>query len=185
MYDYLAPDCYFNKMIIGTKSEADIDDEVKLKIKQLTEEQQKLKEVFLSKELALQKEIDQLAGVSVKCASKVYLKKEPDTTGSVGSANSSKSGISLGNKTDKTALGVSDMSLVFKKELKFTGQIGSPKDTSKLPFSSFAHQIENAKKKNYSDPEICEATIKAINPDLNLESYLDGKTNLTLRSKTV
>ena len=43
---------------MSTKSEADIDDEVKLKIKQLTEEQQKLKEVFLSKELALQKEID-------------------------------------------------------------------------------------------------------------------------------
>ena len=36
-------------MIMGTKSEADIDDEVKLEMKQLTEEQQKLKEVFLSK----------------------------------------------------------------------------------------------------------------------------------------
>ena len=46
---------------MGTKSEADIDAEVKLKTKQLTEEQQKLKEVFLSK---VQKEIDQLAGVS-------------------------------------------------------------------------------------------------------------------------
>ena len=45
-------------MIMGTKSEADIDDEVKLKIKQLTVEQQNLKKVFLSKELALQKEID-------------------------------------------------------------------------------------------------------------------------------
>ena len=45
-------------LIMSTKSEADIDDEVKLKIKQLTEEQQKLKEVFLSKELALQKETD-------------------------------------------------------------------------------------------------------------------------------
>ena len=115
-----------------TESEADIDDEVKPKIKQLTEEQQKLKEVFLSNELELQKETDQLAGVLEKCTSKVSVKKEPGTAESVGSANSAKSGISFGNKTDKTALGLSDMSLVFKKELNFKGQIGSPKDTSKL-----------------------------------------------------
>ena len=101
---------------MGTKSEADIDDEVKLKIKQLTEEQQKLKEVFLSNESALQKEIEQLAGVSEKCTSKVSVKKEPGTAESVGSASSSRSGKSLGKKTDKTALGVSDISLVFKKE---------------------------------------------------------------------
>ena len=169
---------------MSTKSEADINDEVKLKIKQLTEEQQKLKEVFLSKDLVLQKEIDQLAGVSEKCTSKVFVKKEPGERGtaeSVGSANSSKSGKSLGNKTDKTALGISDIPLVFKKELKFTGQIGSPKDTNKLSFSSLAHQIENAKKKKkYSDQEICEATIRAISPGLNLRSYLEGKTDITL-----
>ena len=103
MSEYLALKDYLNKVIMSTKSEADIDDEVKLKIKQLTEEQQKLKEVFLSKELALQKEIDQLAGVSEKCTSKVFVEKEPGTAESVGSANSSKSGKSLGNKTDKTA----------------------------------------------------------------------------------
>ena len=49
MSEYLALKDYLNKVIMGTKSEADIDDEVKLKIKKLTEEQQKLKEVFLSK----------------------------------------------------------------------------------------------------------------------------------------
>ena len=48
MSEYLASKDYLNKVIMGTKSEADIDDEVTLKIKQLTEEQQKLKEVFLS-----------------------------------------------------------------------------------------------------------------------------------------
>ena len=36
------------------------------------------------------------------------------------------------------------------------------------------------KKKNHSDQEICEATIKAISPGLNLRSYLEGKTDLTL-----
>ena len=65
------------------------------------------------------------AGVSEKSASKVSVKKEPGTVESVGSANSSKSRISLGNKTNETTLGVSDMSLVFKKELKFTCQIDS------------------------------------------------------------
>ena len=104
MSEYLALKDYLNKVIMSTKSAADIDDEVKLKIKQLTEEQQKFKEVFLSKELALQKEIDQLAGVSEKCTSKVFVKKEPGTAESVGSANNSKSGKSLGNKTDKTAV---------------------------------------------------------------------------------
>ena len=180
MSEYLALKDYLNKVIMRTKSESDIDDEVKLKIKHLTEEQQTLKEVFLSKESVLQKEMDQLAGVSEKCTSKVCVRKEPGTAESVGSANSSKSGISLGNKTDKTVLGVSDLSLVFKKELKFTGQISSPKDTSKLSFSSLAHQIENSKKKNYSDQEICEAIIKAISPGQNLRSYLEGKTDLTL-----
>ena len=53
MSEYLVLKDYLSKVIIGTKSETDIDDKVKLKIKQLTEEQQKLKEVFLSKELAL------------------------------------------------------------------------------------------------------------------------------------
>ena len=134
--EYLASKDYLNKVIMGTKSETDIDDEVKLKIKQLTEEQQKLEEVFLSKELALQKEIDHLAGVSEKCTSKIFVKKEPGTAESVRSAKSSKSGKSLGSKTDKTALGVSDIPLVFKKELKFTGLIGSPKDTSKLSFQA-------------------------------------------------
>ena len=37
MSEYLALKDYLNKMIMGTKSEADINDEVKLKIKQLTE----------------------------------------------------------------------------------------------------------------------------------------------------
>ena len=78
----------------------------------------------------------------------------PRFSSSVGSANSSESEISLGNKTDKTALSVS--------ELNFTGQIRSPKDISKLSFSSSVHQIGNAKNKNYSDLEICEATIKAM-----------------------
>ena len=130
MSEYLALKDYLNKVIMSTKSEVDIDDEVKLKTKQLTEEQQKLKEVFLSKELALQKEIDQLAGVSEKCTSKVFVKKEPGEPGtaeSVGSANSSKSGKSLGNKTDKTALGVSDIPLVFKKELKSQVRLVAPR----------------------------------------------------------
>ena len=86
----------------------------------------------------------------------------PRFSSSVGSADSSEGEISLGNKTDKTALSVSDMSLVFRKELNFTGQIRSPKDISKLSFSSSVHQIGNAKNKNYSDLEICEATIKAM-----------------------
>ena len=56
----------------------------------------------------------------------------------------------------------------------------APRIPGKVSFSSLAHQIENARKKNESDQEICEATIKAISPGLNLRSYLEGETDLTL-----
>ena len=50
----------------------------------------------------------------------------------------------------------------------------------RLSFSSLVYQIENGLKNDYTKDEIKEAVIKAINPALSLESYLEGKPDLTL-----
>ena len=49
-----------------------------------------------------------------------------------------------------------------------------------MSFSLLVHQIENGLKNDYTEDEIKEAVIKAINPALSLRSYLEGKADLTL-----
>ena len=68
----------------------------------------------------------------------------------------------------------------FKRDFKISGQIGdvSPKD--RLSFSLLVHHIENGLKNDYTEDEIKEAVIKAINLALSLRSYLEGKVDLTL-----
>lgn len=68
----------------------------------------------------------------------------------------------------------------FKRDFKISGQIGDVSQKDRLSFSSLAHQIENGLKNDYSEDEIKEAVIKAINPALSLRSYLEGKADLTL-----
>ena len=52
----------------------------------------------------------------------------------------------------------------------------------RLTFSSLVFQIQNGKKKGYSETEICDAVVKSIVPDLSLRTYLEGKSDLTLVS---
>ena len=68
----------------------------------------------------------------------------------------------------------------FKRDFKISGQIGDVSQKDRLSFSSLAHQIENGLKNDYTEDEIKEAVIKAINPALSLRSYLEGKADLTL-----
>ena len=68
----------------------------------------------------------------------------------------------------------------FKRDFKISGQIGDVSQKDRLSFSSLAHQIENGLKNYYTEDEIKEAVIKAINPALSLRSYLEGKADLTL-----
>ena len=60
------------------------------------------------------------------------------------------------------------------------GQIGDVSQKDRLSFSLLVHQIENGLKNDYTEDEIKEAVIKAINPALSLRSYLEGKVDLTL-----
>ena len=68
----------------------------------------------------------------------------------------------------------------FKRDFKISGQIGDVSQKDRLSFSSLVHQIENGLKNDYTEDEIKEAVIKAINPALSLRSYLEGKADLTL-----
>ncbi|XP_068115048.1 uncharacterized protein [Hyperolius riggenbachi] len=70
--------------------------------------------------------------------------------------------------------------LQWGREFKISGQIGQPSQKDKLTFSSLAHQIEQGISKGFPEIEIVDAVIRAIAPDLQLRSYLEGKTNLTL-----
>ena len=68
----------------------------------------------------------------------------------------------------------------FKRDFKILGQIGDVSQRDRLSFSSLVHQIEHGLKNDYTEDEIKEAVIKAINPALSLRSYLEGKVDLTL-----
>lgn len=72
------------------------------------------------------------------------------------------------------------LTLPWGREFKIAGQIGEPGQKDKLTFSSLAHQIEQGISKGVPEIEIVDAVIRAIAPGLQLRSYLEGKTNLTL-----
>ena len=68
----------------------------------------------------------------------------------------------------------------FKRDFKISGQIGDVSQKDRLSFSSLVHQIESGLKNDFTEDEIKEAVIKAINPALSLRRYLEGKADLTL-----
>ena len=71
---------------------------------------------------------------------------------------------------------------LFRKELRISGQIGELNQKDRLSFSSLNHQIEAALVKGYSEVEVIESVVRAINPGLRLRSYLENLPNLTLSS---
>lgn len=83
----------------------------------------------------------------------------------------------------KRANEVSDLKRLLRKELKIQGNVGKPGQKETLTFSSLAFQIESAEKKGYGEEDIIAAVIKAINPDIELRSYLErrmGDLSLTM-----
>lgn len=69
---------------------------------------------------------------------------------------------------------------VWHREFKISGFIGEPGQRDRLTFSSLARQIESGLNKGYPENEIVDSVIRAITPGLQLRSYLEGKTDLTL-----
>lgn len=77
--------------------------------------------------------------------------------------------------------GQSATSLVGRwKELKLSGQIGSPGQKDKLTYSALSFQMESARLRGFTEPEIVAAVIRAITPGEDLRTYLEMTTNLTL-----
>lgn len=70
--------------------------------------------------------------------------------------------------------------LQWTREFKISGQVGEVGQKDKLSFSSLAHQIEQGVSKGFPEAEIVEAVVRAIMPGLQLRSYLEGKSDLTL-----
>ena len=66
----------------------------------------------------------------------------------------------------------------WKKELKISEQIGDPKP--QFSFVSLVRQIETTVIKKYTETEIVEAVLKAIQPGSNLRSYLERRTDVDL-----
>ena len=66
------------------------------------------------------------------------------------------------------------------KELKLSGQIGSPGQKDKLTHSALSFQIASAEQRGYAEPEIVAAVIRAITPGEDLRTYLEMTPNLTL-----
>lgn len=60
------------------------------------------------------------------------------------------------------------------------GIVGKLGQKFKLSFSSLAVQIENVVKRGYSKAGIIAALIKPVSLDLQLRSYLEGKSGLSL-----
>lgn len=69
---------------------------------------------------------------------------------------------------------------VWHKEFKISGQIGDPGQKDRLTFSSLARQIEHGLLKGFPEAEVVDAVIRAIVPGMQLRSYLEGKSDLTL-----
>ena len=73
-----------------------------------------------------------------------------------------------------------DLKSVLRREFKINGQIGEPGQKDKLTFVSLVRQIESASSKGYSETEVIDGVIRAIIPSMQLRSYLETVSDLTL-----
>jgi hypothetical protein len=78
------------------------------------------------------------------------------------------------------APGKSVSSSCWRKDLKLAGLIGDTAGDKTISYMNFLHQVQAAKDKGYSEIEIVNAIIWAIQPGARLRGYLEGRTDLTL-----
>ena len=68
----------------------------------------------------------------------------------------------------------------YRKDLRISGQVGDTNQKESRSYSNLRHQIKAAVTKGYSEGEVVEAVLRAINPGLRLRSYLENYPDLTL-----
>lgn len=139
-------------------------------------EQEKLQKEIDMLQLALQKLIEQKQTSVVSAQQSVSTTPPTNTQLSYDKQQNSQQNTTLNWHSASTRPVVS----TWNKEFKISGQIGEPGQKDKLTFSSLAHQIEHGLSRGFSGLEIVDAVIRAIAPGMQLRSYLEGKTNLTL-----
>ncbi|CAB4017738.1 Hypothetical predicted protein [Paramuricea clavata] len=71
-------------------------------------------------------------------------------------------------------------STILHRDFKIQGIIGQPSQKDKLGYQALMSQIETGKDKGYSDKEIMTAVIRAVQLGMQLRSYLESVSGLTL-----
>jgi hypothetical protein len=69
---------------------------------------------------------------------------------------------------------------VFRRQFKIVGQIGQPNEKDKLSFTSLTRQIDTGVKQGYTEQEIVDGVIRAINGGMVLRSYVETYKDLCL-----
>lgn len=69
---------------------------------------------------------------------------------------------------------------IFRRDFKIQGMVGDPGQKDKLGYQALISQIESGLAKGYSDKEMVGAVVRAVQPGLQLRSYLENMTDLTL-----
>ena len=69
---------------------------------------------------------------------------------------------------------------IFSRDLKILGVVGELGQKDKLGYHALVSQIEGGLEKGYSDKEVLSAVVRAVQPGLQLRSYLENMTELTL-----
>jgi hypothetical protein len=63
--------------------------------------------------------------------------------------------------------------IVFRRQFKIVGQIGRPNEKDKLSFTSLTRQIDTGVKQGYTEQEIVDGVIRAINGGMVVRSYVE------------
>ena len=69
---------------------------------------------------------------------------------------------------------------VLHRDFKIQGVIGEPGQKDKLGYQSLISQIQAGIRKKYTEQEVVNAVVRAVQPGLQLRSYLESVSDLTL-----
>ena len=69
---------------------------------------------------------------------------------------------------------------IFRRDFKIQGVVGDPGQKEKLGYQALISQIEAGLTKGYSDKEVVSAVVRAVQPGLQLRSYLETMVDPTL-----
>ncbi len=84
------------------------------------------------------------------------------------------------NAGQSTLQGMLESTSVFRRQFKIVGQIGQPNEKDKLSFTSLTRQIDTGLKQGYTEQEIVDGVIRAINGGMVLRSYVETYKDLSL-----